>query len=82
MAGESGLWAAALARPATPRRSASATVRCSAPMARTRRPRNRWPALTSLSARTSNEAIEVASKHPMAWRGMIELRPFWEDDAD
>ncbi len=29
-----------------------------------------------------DEAIEVASKHPMAWRGMIELRPFWEDDAN
>jgi hypothetical protein len=29
-----------------------------------------------------DEAIEVASRHPMAWRGMIELRPFWEDDAD
>jgi hypothetical protein len=24
-----------------------------------------------------DEAIEVASKHPMAWRGAIELRPFW-----
>ncbi|NGN63677.1 transcription initiation protein [Streptomyces sp. A7024] len=29
-----------------------------------------------------DEAIEVASKHPMAWHGMIELRPFWPDDAD
>jgi hypothetical protein len=29
-----------------------------------------------------DEAIDVASKHPMAWRGMIELRPFWPDDAD
>jgi len=26
-----------------------------------------------------DEAIEVASKHPMAWAGMIELRPFWPD---
>jgi hypothetical protein len=24
-----------------------------------------------------DEAIEVASKHPMAWHGAIELRPFW-----
>ena len=22
-------------------------------------------------------AIDVASKHPMAWNGMIEVRPFW-----
>jgi hypothetical protein len=29
-----------------------------------------------------DEAIEVASKHPMAWAGLIELRPFWDDDAD
>lgn len=27
-----------------------------------------------------DEAIEVAAKHPMAWGGLIELRPFWEDD--
>ena len=27
-----------------------------------------------------DEAIEVASKHPMAWAGVIELRPFWGDD--
>jgi hypothetical protein len=24
-----------------------------------------------------DEAIEVASKHPMAWEGLIELRPVW-----
>ncbi|MFC7529999.1 YciI family protein [Actinoplanes sp. GCM10030250] len=24
-----------------------------------------------------DEAIEVASRHPMAWGGVIELRPFW-----
>jgi hypothetical protein len=24
-----------------------------------------------------DEAIDVASKHPMAWGGMIEVRPFW-----
>jgi hypothetical protein len=27
-----------------------------------------------------DEAIEVASKHPMAWAGVIELRPFWTDE--
>lgn len=27
-----------------------------------------------------DEAIEVASKHPMAWLGVIELRPFWVDE--
>jgi hypothetical protein len=26
-----------------------------------------------------DEAIEVASKHPMARFGMIEVRPFWEE---
>lgn len=29
-----------------------------------------------------DEAIEVASKHPMARFGRIELRPFWNWDAD
>ena len=24
-----------------------------------------------------DEAVDVASKHPMAWAGMIEVRPFW-----
>jgi hypothetical protein len=24
-----------------------------------------------------DEAVDVASRHPMAWRGVIELRPFW-----
>jgi hypothetical protein len=24
-----------------------------------------------------DEAIEVARRHPMAWAGMIEVRPFW-----
>jgi hypothetical protein len=28
-----------------------------------------------------DEAIEVASKHPMAWAGVIELRPFWVDEG-
>jgi hypothetical protein len=27
-----------------------------------------------------DEAIEVAAKHPMAWGGAIELRPFWTDE--
>lgn len=26
-----------------------------------------------------DEAVEVASKHPMAKAGMIEVRPFWEE---
>ncbi|GGL04801.1 YciI family protein [Mangrovihabitans endophyticus] len=29
-----------------------------------------------------DEAIEVAAKHPMAWGGVIELRPFWPADED
>jgi hypothetical protein len=29
-----------------------------------------------------DEAIDVASKHPMAWAGVIELRPFWPADAE
>ena len=29
-----------------------------------------------------DEAIGVAAKHPMAWRGVIELRPFWPADQD
>lgn len=29
-----------------------------------------------------DEAVEVASKHPMAWAGVIELRPFWPDDDE
>jgi hypothetical protein len=24
-----------------------------------------------------DEAIEVARSHPMAWSGMVEVRPFW-----
>src|SRR5687768_10842999 len=27
-----------------------------------------------------DEAIAVASQHPMAWGGMIELRAFWTDE--
>ncbi len=26
-----------------------------------------------------DEAVEVAAKHPMAWGGVIELRPFWSE---
>jgi hypothetical protein len=29
-----------------------------------------------------DQAIEVASKHPAAWTGVLELRPFWPLDAD
>ncbi|MBS2538533.1 transcription initiation protein [Catenulispora sp. NF23] len=27
-----------------------------------------------------DHAVEVASRHPMAWGGVIELRPFWGED--
>ncbi|GAA0803693.1 YciI family protein [Spirilliplanes yamanashiensis] len=30
-----------------------------------------------LECRDLDEAIEVASKHPMARAGLLELRPFW-----
>ena len=26
-----------------------------------------------------DEAVRVATGHPMAWQGVIELRPFWVD---
>jgi hypothetical protein len=26
-----------------------------------------------------DEALEVAAKHPMARRGMVEVRPFWTE---
>jgi len=29
-----------------------------------------------------DEAIAVAARHPMAWEGLIELRPFWPDGED
>ena len=29
-----------------------------------------------------DEAVEVAARHPMAWHGVLELRPFWTDDED
>ena len=35
-----------------------------------------------LECRDLDEAIEVASKHPMAWAGMIEIRPFWPDGEE
>lgn len=34
-----------------------------------------------LDCRDLDEAIEIASKHPMARFGRIELRPFWPLDA-
>lgn len=35
-----------------------------------------------LECRDLDEAIEIASKHPMARFGRIELRPFWPLDAN
>jgi hypothetical protein len=32
-----------------------------------------------LECRDLDEAIEIASKHPVARYGAIEVRPFWED---
>ncbi|MFL6116335.1 MAG: YciI family protein [Catenulispora sp.] len=29
-----------------------------------------------------DEAVAVASRHPMSWQGVIELRPFWVDGQD
>ena len=29
-----------------------------------------------------DEAIKVASEHPMARHGRLELRPFWPDDEE
>lgn len=29
-----------------------------------------------------DEAVEIASKHPMAWGGVLELRPFWPDGEE
>jgi len=29
-----------------------------------------------------DEASDVASRHPMAWHGAIELRPFWAAGED
>ena len=29
-----------------------------------------------------DEAVEVAARHPMAWYGVIELRPFWVGGDD
>jgi hypothetical protein len=29
-----------------------------------------------------DEAIAVVSRHPMAWAGVLELRPFWTDDDE
>ncbi len=35
-----------------------------------------------LECETLDEAIEIASKHPMAHHGCIEVRPFWPIDGD
>jgi hypothetical protein len=35
-----------------------------------------------IDARDLDEAIEIASKHPMARFGRIELRPFWPFEPD
>ena len=29
-----------------------------------------------------DEAIDVAAKHPVAWIGTIEVRPFWRDEDE
>jgi hypothetical protein len=29
-----------------------------------------------------DEAVEIASRHPMAWEGVLELRPFWTDEDE
>jgi len=36
----------------------------------------------TLECRDLDEAIEVASKHPMARFGTLELRPFWPLEVD
>ncbi|GAA1825531.1 YciI family protein [Agromyces salentinus] len=35
-----------------------------------------------LDCRDLDEAIEIASRHPMARGGRIELRPFWTGDGE
>jgi hypothetical protein len=35
-----------------------------------------------IDAADLDEAIEIASKHPVARIGMIEVRPFWSGEAD
>jgi hypothetical protein len=35
-----------------------------------------------IDAANLDEAIEIASKHPMARIGMIEIRPFWAGDGN
>jgi len=32
-----------------------------------------------IEAENLDEAIEIASKHPMAWGGMVDVRPFWTE---
>ena len=31
-----------------------------------------------IEAANLDEAIEIAAKHPMAWAGMVDVRPFWD----
>ncbi len=32
-----------------------------------------------IEAANLDEAIEIAAKHPMAWAGMVDVRPYWTD---
>jgi hypothetical protein len=32
-----------------------------------------------IEAENLDEAIEIASKHPMAWAGMVDVRPYWTE---
>lgn len=35
-----------------------------------------------LECRDLDEAIDIAARHPMAYTGRLELRPFWPIDED
>jgi hypothetical protein len=48
--------------------------------ATTVRVRNRQVLVTDGPYAETDQAIDVASRHPMAWHGMIELRPFWPNE--
>jgi len=32
-----------------------------------------------IEAANLDEAIEIAAKHPMAWDGMVDVRPYWTE---
>ena len=32
-----------------------------------------------IEAANLDEAIEIAAKHPMAWAGMVDVRPYWTE---